>query len=106
MKSVLLEMAMFPTDQGESKSEYVSQVIKMIKESGANYQLTAMGTIVEFDNIDDALKLVKDSYETLENLGCNRVYSTLKFDIRNNRENRLKTKIEAVEKQIGDVNKG
>jgi uncharacterized protein (TIGR00106 family) len=106
MKSVLLEMAMFPTDQGESKSEYVSQVIKNIKESGANYQLTAMGTIVEFDNIDDALQLVKSSYETLESLGCNRVYSTLKFDIRNNRENRLKTKIEAVEKQIGEVNKG
>ena len=106
MRSVLLEFSMFPTDQGESKSKYVSQVIKNIKDSGLNYQLTAMGTIVEFDNIDDALKLIKSSYETLENLGCNRVYSVLKFDIRNNKENRLKTKIEAVEKQIGEVNKG
>jgi uncharacterized protein (TIGR00106 family) len=104
MKSVLLEFSMFPTDKGESKSEYVSQVIKMIKESGANYQLTAMGTIVEFTNIDDALLLVKNAYEVLENAGCNRVYSTLKFDIRNNKENRLKTKIEAVESKIGSVN--
>jgi len=33
MQSVLLEFAMFPTDKGESKSEYVSKIIKMIDES-------------------------------------------------------------------------
>jgi uncharacterized protein (TIGR00106 family) len=95
---------MFPTDKGESKSRYVSQVIKSIKESGANYQLTAMGTIVEFDNIDDAMDLIKMSYKTLEELGCNRVYSSLKFDIRNNHSNRLKSKIRSVESNIGEVN--
>jgi uncharacterized protein (TIGR00106 family) len=104
MKSVLLEFSMFPTDKGESKSEYVSQIIKMIKESGANYQLTAMGTIVEFQSIDEALALVKEAYEVLDRAGCNRVYSALKFDIRNNKSNRLKTKIEAVESHIGSVN--
>ncbi|MCV6608832.1 MAG: MTH1187 family thiamine-binding protein [Campylobacterales bacterium] len=104
MKSVLLEFAMFPTDHGESKSEYVSQIIKTIRDSGANYQLTPMGTIVEFENIDDALALVKKSYETLEELGCNRVYSTLKFDIRNGKKDRLKSKIEAVTSKIGQVN--
>ena len=45
--SVLIEFAMFPTDKGESVSQYVSQVIKMIRESGFPYQLTAMGTIFE-----------------------------------------------------------
>ena len=29
--SVLLEFAMFPTDKGESVSNYVSRIIKMIK---------------------------------------------------------------------------
>ena len=45
--SVLVEFAMFPTDKGESVSEYVSRVVKMFKESDVNYQLTPMGSVFE-----------------------------------------------------------
>jgi uncharacterized protein (TIGR00106 family) len=104
MTSVLLEFAMFPTDHGESKSEYVSRIVKMIDESGYSYQLTPMGTIVEFDDMDSALNLVKRAYECLES-DCDRVYSTLKFDIRKNKSNRLKQKIDSIESKIGKVNR-
>ncbi|RXK03551.1 MTH1187 family thiamine-binding protein [Halarcobacter bivalviorum] len=103
--SVLLNMAMFPTDQTESKSEYVAEVIKVIRDSGFSYQLTSMATIIETEKISEALNIVQKCYEKLEELGCNRVYSTLTFDIRKGKENRLKTKIESVEKKIGDVSK-
>ena len=103
--SVLLQMAMFPTDKSESKSKEVAEVIKIIRESGVSYQLTAMATIIETENISTALSLVEKCYLRLEELGCNRVYSTLKFDIRKGHENRLKTKIESVEKHIGEVSK-
>ena len=103
--SVLLQMAMFPTDKSESKSKEVAEVIKIIRESGVSYQLTAMATIIETENISTALSLVEKCYLKLEELGCNRVYSTLKFDIRKGHENRLKTKIESVEKHIGEVSK-
>lgn len=96
-------MSMFPTDHGESKSEYVAQVIKIIKESGYKYQLTAMATIIETKNIDEALALTKECYEILESLGCNRVYATLKFDIRKGHTDRMKSKIQSVEKHIGEV---
>jgi uncharacterized protein (TIGR00106 family) len=103
--SVLLEMSMFPTDKSESKSKEVSEVIKIIRESGVNYQLTAMATLIETQTISEALALVEKCYLKLEELGCNRVYSTLKFDIRIGHENRLKTKIESIEKHIGKVSK-
>ncbi len=103
--SVLVQMAMFPTDKSESKSKEVAEVIKIIRESGVSYQLTAMATIIETQNISTALSLVEKCYLRLEELGCNRVYSTLKFDIRKGHENRLKTKIESVEKHIGEVSK-
>lgn len=103
--SVLLEFTMFPTDKSESKSKEVAEVIKIIRESGVSYQLTAMATIIETQNISTALSLVEKCYLRLEELGCNRVYSTLKFDIRKGHENRLKTKIESVEKHIGEVSK-
>jgi uncharacterized protein (TIGR00106 family) len=100
-----MEMSMFPTDKSESKSKEVSEVIKIIRESGINYQLTAMATIIETDTISEALALVEKCYSKLEELGCNRVFSTLKFDIRKGHDNRLKTKIESVERYIGEVSK-
>jgi len=44
------------------------------------------------------LGIVELAYEQLED--CERVYSSLKFDIRKNCENRLKTKVEKVEKTL------
>ncbi|MEJ2529049.1 MAG: MTH1187 family thiamine-binding protein [Gammaproteobacteria bacterium] len=102
--SVLLEFAMFPTDKGESVSPYVSQVIKLIRDSGTTYQLTPMGTIIETDDLLHALGLVQAAYNVLEQAGCNRVYSSLKFDIRKGKENRLQGKLNSVREKIGEVN--
>ena len=103
--SVLMEFAMFPTSKsGNSSSPYVSRIIEMIRESGYSYRLTPMGTIVETENIEQALDLVKKSYEQLEP-DCDRVYSTIKFDIRKGRVNAMEQKIVSVENKIGIVNK-
>ena len=103
--SVLLQMAMFPTDKSESKSAQVAQVIKVIRDSGFPYKLTPMSTIIETEKMSEALAIVQKCYERLEELGCNRVYSTLTFDIRKGHENRLEGKIKSVEDKIGEVAK-
>jgi len=96
---------MFPTDKtGDSASESVSKVIDMIHKSGVNYKLTAMGTIVETETLEEALDIVNKSYKVLE-LFSNRVYSSLKLDIRKGKTNRLAQKIESIESKIGKVNK-
>ena len=103
--SVLVEFSMFPTDKGESVSPYVSRIIKMIDESGIPYKLTPMGTVFETETMEEALKILEKAYKQLEP-DCNRVYSVVKFDIRKGKSNRLKQKIESVEKQLGkEVNK-
>jgi len=98
--SVLLEFAMFPTSDdcrdGSSVSAQVSKIIDAIDKSGVSYQLTPMVTVVETDTMKEALAIIELAYEQLE--GCERVYSSLKFDIRKNTKNRLKTKIASVEK--------
>jgi len=102
--SVLVEFAMFPTDKGESVSEYVSRIIKMFKESDINYQLTPMGTIFEVETIEDATKIINDAYKQLES-DCNRVYTVIKMDIRKNKSNRMQQKINSIEKKIGEISK-
>ncbi len=98
--SVLVEFAMFPTDKGESVSGYVSRIIKVIDDSGVEYKLTPMGTVFETETMDKALEVLKKSYEVLEP-DCNRIYSTVKFDIRKNRSNRMKQKIASIESKLG-----
>lgn len=98
--SVLLELTMFPTDKGESVSEYVSRIIAMIDERKLDYRLTPMGTIIEFPGLDEALEVVRSGYALLEP-DCNRVYATVKLDIRKGKTGRLDRKIESVEARIG-----
>ena len=99
--SVLVEFAIFPTDKGESVSGYVSRILKMFKEDDVPYQLTPMGTIFETDTMAQALKIIENAYERLAP-DCNRIYATVKFDIRKS-ANRMKKKIESIEKQIGKI---
>jgi len=100
--SVLMEFAIFPTDKGESVSEYVSKVIKMIDDSGIAYQLTPMGTIIETTTLKEALEVIEKSYSVLEPYS-NRVYATLKFDIRKNRANAMTSKIESIKNKLKDI---
>lgn len=95
---------MFPTDKGESVSAYVSRIISMIRESGLNYQLTPMGTVVEAQELPEILDLVQKAYKVLEP-DCQRVYSSLKLDIRKGPLGRLDGKVRSVEEKIGPVRK-
>lgn len=97
--SALIEFAIFPTDHGESKSEYVARVIKMIKQSGVTYQFTPMGTILETDTVAEGMVIVDKAYEILQ-VDCNRIYSTIKIDYRAGQSNRLVKKIESVESKL------
>ncbi len=97
--SVLLEFAMFPTDKGESVSDYVSRIIAFIDQSGVHYQLTSMGTIIETETLEEAMAIVKGAYETLDK-DCNRISASLKFDIRKNQDNRMLKKMQSIEEKI------
>jgi uncharacterized protein (TIGR00106 family) len=102
--SVLLNFAMFPTDKGASVSEYVSKVIDFLDRSGVNYKLNPMGTSIETETMEEALKVVNDAYEILEP-HANRIYTTINIDARKGPVGRMSAKIDAVEARIGKVRK-
>lgn len=102
--SVLANFAIFPTDKGTSVSKYVSQVIYMIKESGVDYKLTSMATIIETETFSEALEIINKAYEILEP-HSERVYCTATFDIKKSKTGRINNKIKSIEDKIGEVNK-
>jgi uncharacterized protein (TIGR00106 family) len=94
---------MFPTSgecrDGASVSHQVAKIIEMIDQSGLEYQLTPMGTIIEAPSVSEALAIVEKAYEQLGE--CERVYSSIKLDIRKGKMGRMKGKIASVEEKIG-----
>lgn len=98
--SFLVEFSMFPTDKGESVSQYVSRIIDMIDKSGVPYRLTPMGTVFEVESMEQALQIIDRAYKQLEP-DCNRVYTTIKMDIRKGQSGRIERKIKSVEEKLG-----
>lgn len=91
---VLVEFAMFPTDKGDSVSEYVSQIIDYIDKSGINYQLTSMGTILEGE-LNEVLSVIAECFKILETQS-DRIYSTMTFDYRKGNNLRMNAKIDKI----------
>jgi uncharacterized protein (TIGR00106 family) len=102
--SVLLNFAMFPTDKGSSVSDYVAKVIAFLRDSGVNYKLNPMGTSIETETMEEALKVVSDAYKILEP-HADRIYTTINIDVRKGSGGRMSAKIDSVESKIGKVNK-
>ncbi|MCW3786344.1 thiamine-binding protein [Plebeiibacterium sediminum] len=102
--SVLVNFAMFPTDQGTSKSESVSKVLEFIKNSGVDYKLSPMATTVETETMEEALAIINGAYKVLES-DHERIYSTITIDARKGDLGRMTSKIDSIENKIGTVNK-
>jgi uncharacterized protein (TIGR00106 family) len=96
---VLLEFSMSPLNKGESVSEYVARSLEIIDESGLDYQLHALGTIIEGEpeQVLDVLQKCLAAMST----GCDRITCAAKLDYRKGASGRLKTKVAAVEARLG-----
>ena len=101
--SVLVEFSMFPLDQGDSLSAHVSRLVALIRESGVDYRLTAMGTLIETEELDGALALIARCDRLLQDRGCHRIYAAIKIDRRDGPIGRLRGKIQSIEESIGQV---
>ena len=96
---VLLEFSMSPMDKGESVSNYVSRSLEIISESGIDYRLNPMGTVLEGE-WDEVMTVVKQCYETMRS-DCKRITCSIKIDYRYEQGGRLVTKMSSVEKRLG-----
>jgi len=96
---VLLEFSMSPLEKGESVSEYVARSLGIIEASGLEYQLHAMGTIVEGE-IDQVLEVMRRCFDAMAT-DCHRISCTAKLDYRHGHSGRLKSKVASVEEKLG-----
>ncbi len=95
---VLMEFSVTPLGQGESVGPYVTRCVEIVAASGLDYQLHAMGTIVEGE-LDQVLDLMKRCFEELQP-DCSRITCTAKLDYRRGARGRIRSKVESVEEKM------
>src|SRR5215210_2159975 len=96
---VLLEMSITPLGKGESVGTYVAECVDIIDRSGLDYELHAMGTILEGE-LDQVLDLMRRCIEQIAK-HSDRVTCAAKLDFRRGHAGRLKTKVASVEQKLG-----
>ena len=96
--NTLVAVSIVPMGEGDSVSEYVADVIKVIKDSGLKTQTTSMFTEIE-GPWDDVMHVVKEAVEVLTDKGI-RTEVMIKGDIRPGRENMMDTKLKSLNDRL------
>jgi uncharacterized protein (TIGR00106 family) len=95
----LMEFSLIPLDKGESLSRYIGGTLDIVHESGLDYRLNPMGTVVEGD-WDELLRLLTRCFRALEK-ESNRIIVHANFDFRKGVTGTIERKIKSVEEKAG-----
>ncbi len=95
---VLAELSLFPMDKGVHLSDHVAKAVGTIAQSGLNYQLTAMGTLIE-GPWDKVLAVIDRCYRDLEK-DSSRIYLVLKLDAKKDADDEMHEKVLHVKKKV------
>jgi uncharacterized protein (TIGR00106 family) len=82
-----------------SVGRYIADAVEILKESGLEYELTSMGTIIQGE-LDEVLTLAKKMHETPFLKGVDRVVTTIKIDDRRDRKATSSDKIKSVSDKL------
>jgi uncharacterized protein (TIGR00106 family) len=102
--SFTAEISIIPistTNGDTSMSKEIALVYNAISQiQGLKTILTAMGTQVESNNLENILEAIKISHITLRNIGIERIMSSIRIDERLDKNNTLERKINSVKDKI------
>ncbi|MBQ0985453.1 MTH1187 family thiamine-binding protein [Streptomyces sp. F63] len=97
---MIVAFSVTPIGSGEDVGEDVAEAVRVVRESGLPNRTDAMFTSVEGE-WDEVMDVVKRAVQAVE-ARTGRVSLVLKADIRQGVTNGLTTKVETVERLLGD----
>jgi len=84
---------------GPGVGEYIADVVRVLEKSGADFEVTAMGTIVQAE-VDDILDLARRMHEVPFAKGVLRVVTNIRIDDRRDRKASARQKAESVRARL------
>ncbi len=95
---MLAELSIVPLGKDVHFSRVVAEFLKIVQKSGLDYELTAMGTIIEGDR-DKVFDVIKECHEKA--LGeSERVLTSISIDDFKGKTGRLKGKVDSVNQAL------
>ncbi len=96
---MVVNFSIVPIGNESSLSTKVAEILKIVSESGINYKLHAMGTILEGD-WDEIMRLIKKCHKRMLK-DSDRALTTITIDDRKGRTGRIAGKVKSVEGKLG-----
>lgn len=93
---LLAQLSVYPIGSGISLGTYVRKGVKIIEESGYNYQVGGMSTSIEAPGLKELFELVEKIRQAQIEAGAERVIIELKVDDRRDKDATLQGKIDSV----------
>ena len=82
-----------------SVGDFVADCVKVLKDAGANFEMNAMGTVIDGD-LDDILMLVKKMHSVPFEKGVQRVVTTVSIDDRRDKKVTSSEKLESLMERV------
>jgi len=94
---IIAEISVIPIGTGTpSVSKYVAKAVDELRRLGLKPEVTAMGTIIEAEDISLILVAFKKVHESVFAHGAQRAITTLTIDERRDKEGSIKQKVRSV----------
>ena len=94
---IISQLSIAPLGDSPSVSKYVKKVVDLINKSDVNSETNAMATVIETEDLDTLLNLVKEAHMTMVNSGAKRIITELKIDDRRDKNATINSKIKALQ---------
>lgn len=96
---MVLELTIIPRGKGRSTSEDIANLVKIIEDSGLDYQMTAFGTLVE-GTWDQLMDLAKQCHFEIRKTS-ERVLTMMRLDDHGERTGEIEGAVDRVEQKLG-----
>ena len=96
---MIIELSVIPIGVGPSLSKYVACVMKVIQDSGLNYESHSMATNIEC-GWEDITPLVKKCHDELKKMGVERISTTVRISERTDKPYMMEGKLQSLEEKM------
>lgn len=95
---IIASLAIFPTSEGVSVSEYVKRAIKVIEGSGLKSVTGGMNTTIESPDLRALFEVIEKAHQAIVEMGARRIHIDLNVDHRLDTDASIESKLKAVGK--------
>lgn len=99
---IVAEFSLLPMGSGTSAGDYIRAVHALLEEEEIKFIPGAMSTSLEVGSLRELFDLIEKANHLLAQMGVRRIITSIKIDMRLDREITLQSKLSRLQPQAGD----